>query len=382
MITDYDRKILTEVGREYILNIALDSQHLKNKLSFKEHVLLCSQINRLSYEEVISLTITEDIRAFEGKFGKFLKYSIAAIAGMKFIGALSGPPVAMFILYLYRKATDTCVRSCFTKMPLSKQRKICKYECQLNAAKKMTAEIRSEITKCSQFELADKCEKKLQGEYIKWAKRVQQLTIKLQRAKVDVEEKARKARQKQLAKKAKSLRAGLELSKDQLINFVSENENLRYKLPFREHLKLYQLCTYIQEEEVAPFKIDPKKEKMIRKVMYLGLWVLPIPFFNDIINYMAKKYSFGCAGKCIKGAKYSKKLCYQQCAYLGAKYAVQTLNSQISKCDKAKKPTKCKKKILNLLEDWKQREAERKIKFEATLRSEVRKAKAKNLRNQ
>ena len=104
MITENDKKILTEVGRKYIFDIASESTFLKNKLTFKDHIDVCEQINKLTYEEVISLTITEDIRSFERKFKTFLKYGMAAIAG----GALGGmmtaaPPVAMFILYLYRK---------------------------------------------------------------------------------------------------------------------------------------------------------------------------------------------------------------------------------------------------------------------------------------
>ena len=377
MITDYDRRILTEVGRKYIFDIAVESKYLQESLTFKEHIQLCNQIKQLTYEEVISLTITEDIRAFEGKFGKFLKYSMAAIAGMKF-GGFAGPPIAMFILYLYRKATDTCERACFRKLPLSKERKICKYECQLAAAKRMTTQLRSEMSKCSQVSYPEKCEKKLQNEYIKWAKRVQQLIVKLNQARADIEEKQRKQRQKELTKRARALRASVELPKDQLINFVSENSDLRQRLTFRNHLKLYQVCQYIKEEEsdtVEPIKIDPKKEKMIRVVMYLGLWAVPIPFFNDVVNYMVKKYSFGCASKCVKQNKTPKNVCYHQCAYLGAKYAVKILNEQLKKCDKSNKPVKCKKKIYTLLEDWKQREVERKIKFESAVRGEIAKAK-------
>jgi len=54
------------------------------------------------------------------------------------------------------------------------------------------------------------------------------------------------------------------------------------------------------------------------------------------------------------------------------------LNKQLSKCNKSDNPTKCKKKIYKLLEDWKQREVERKIKFESALRAAVAAAKAKN----
>ena len=387
MISSNDKKLLTEAGREYILEATVNSKILKDKLTFKEQVLLCNQVKNLKYEEVISLLVTEDIRSFEGKFSKFLKYSVAAIAGGVFGGFTAGaPPVAMFALYLYRKLTDTCERSCLAKIPFSSKRKICKYECQLAAAKKMANEIRSNISKCSQFTYANKCEKKLQGEYIKWAKRVQMLIVKLNRAKAGEDEKLRKEREKEYAKKAKAINASFELPKKEIIKFISENENLRHSLSFKEHLKLYQTCQYIQEEkkdEVGHFEVDPKKEKMARMALYLGGMVfMPIPFFDEITNYLVKKYSLACAGKCLINSKLPKNVCYNQCAYLGAQYAVKTLNSQLSKCNKSKKPLKCKEKIYDLLEDWKQREVERKIKFESSLKNEIRKAKEKNLKAQ
>jgi hypothetical protein len=379
MISDRDKKLLAEAGREYILDIALKSNFLKEELTFKEHLKLCDQVTKLSYEEVITLTITEDIRAFESKFKKFLKYSIAAIVGTSMIGS---PPLGMFVPYMYRKATDTCERSCFTKMPLSKQRKICRYECQLDASKRLERELRSQIRKCGQFKYANRCEKKLQKEYIKWAKRTQKISVKLARAREDLDERRRNKRRKELLKRAKKLRAHTERPKDQLVKFIAENESLRKQLDFKKHLKLYQTSKYIKEQkdsEIKPVKIDPKKEKMIRTVMYLGLWAVPIPFFNDLINYMVKKYSIGCASKCASEKKLPKEVCYHQCTYLGAKYAVKTLKSQLPKCKKAKKPEKCTKKIYKMLEDWKQREVERKIKLDSAIRSSKRKAREKSL---
>jgi hypothetical protein len=376
MISQNDRQILTEVGREYLLDIAMESKTIKEKISFIEHVKLCSQIKELTYEEVIALTITEDIRDFEGKFGKFLKYSMAAIAGMVF-GGVTGPPITMFILYLYRKATDTCVRSCFNKLPLTSARKICKYQCQVDAAKRITREIRSEVSKCSQFEKAERCEKKLQGQYIKWAKRTQQLIVKLQQAKATHSEKLRKQsqrRREELERKGQIISEQLDLSKKQILTFVKENKQLRDNISFKKHLQLYNICQYIPEEEGVPSVVlDPKKEKLLRQVLYLGLWVLPVPFFNDVVNYMMKKYSVNCAGSCIKSKKYSSSLCYKQCAYLTAKYSVGMLKKQLQTCNKAKKPTKCRNKIFKMMEDWKQREVERKIKFKSALKSETQK---------
>jgi len=389
MITQEDRNILKDVGRKYLLDIAFDSQLLKNKLTFKEHVDLCKFISKLSYEDVIGLTITEDIKEFEGKFRKFLKYGFAAIAGLAVgvagavgiaatAGAiLTGPPLGMFVLYMFRKLTDTCSRSCWKKFPMSTERKICRYECQVNAVRKIVNDLRAEISKCSQFRNPSKCEKKLKKEYIKWSKRLQQQMVKLNQAMLGREEKTRKQKQKELAKKARTIAANYQLPKSKLLNIVIENKQFRQNIPFRQHVQIYQAVSSIKEEEIAvkPPTIDPKKEKWARQALYLGLWVIPIPFFNDVVNYIIKKYSFTCMKKCVKQRKFSRKLCTQQCSYLSAKYAVQMLKTQLSKCDKANKPVKCKKKIYSLLEDWKQREVERKINFESTLRGELARAK-------
>lgn len=379
MITDYDKKLLTEAGKDYILDIVLESNYLKENISFKEHILLCDQVSNLTYEEVIALTITEDIRAFEGKFSKFLKYSLAAIAGMKF-GGLAGPPVAMFALYIYRKLSDTCTRSCFRKMPLSAARKICKYQCQLNAAKKMANDIRSEVSKCSTFTKSSSCEKKLQKEYIKWAKRVQMLTIKLNRAKMTADEKERKARSRQLKNRAKTIAAGLDLSGNSLANYVAENKKLRQKLSFEKHLELYKSLV----EDVGPVKINPGTERNLRVAATVGLFAVPIPGMSVAFLSVVKKFNAACHAKCLSSKENTlpHDVCYTKCSYLGAKHAVDYLQKELSKCSKAKDPYKCKKKIYNMLEDWKQREVERKIKFESALRKAIERARAKNKKGQ
>jgi len=381
MITDQDRKILKEVGREYLLDIALDSKLLKNKLTFKEHVKMCDMINTLTYKEVISLTITESIRDFESKFSKFLKYSMAAIAGMVWgTSLLTAPPVAMFTLYLFRKATDTCNLACIKKFPLSTQKKICKAECKVEGAKRIVNDLRSEVRKCGQFEKSAKCEKSLQKEYIKWSKRLQSLMVKLNQAKLGTELKARRAAAS-AQKKAKRLAASYQISNSRFIKMIAENSEIRKKIHFRDHIDLYHSILKEDDYEITPPKIDPKKEKMARQVLYLGLWVVPIPFFNDLINYLVKKYNFSCMTKCTQQNKYPHNVCYHQCSYLATKYAVGILNKNLKTCNKAKDPVKCKNKVYNLLNDWKQREVEAKIKFESSMRIELKKARTKNLKS-
>ena len=189
MISEYDKKLLTNIGRKYILETVMKSKNIRNKLTFDKHLILCNKVMDLPYENVIDIIVNEDIRDFESKFSKFLKYGLAVIAGGTLVGS---PAVGLLILYFYRKATDTCVKSCYNKMSLSKERKICKYECQLDAAKRTLNRIRSEIGKCGQTDNVEKCRKKLKKEYVKWNDRVRAILLKLNTAKMDQNEKQRK----------------------------------------------------------------------------------------------------------------------------------------------------------------------------------------------
>jgi len=391
MITQKDRDILKEIGIKQLLDIVLDSKIIKEQLTFKEHIDFCKFVMNLTYEEVITLVVTEDIKDFESKFKKFLKYGFAAIAGLAiavsgpvgWAGAAVAPPLAMFVLYIFRKLTDTCSRSCINKFPMSTERKICRYECQVTATRRIVNDLRSEMTKCGQFANPQACEKKLRKEYVKWSRRLQQQIIKLRSAQLGREEKRRKKRQKELSKRAKALAASYHIPQSQIVKLVSESSDIRNSLTFRKHIKLYNAVSSISEEDpgliVKPPKIDPNMEKKVRTALYLGLWVLPVPFFNDIVNYIIKKYNFSCVSKCVSQRKFSRRLCYHQCSYLSARYAVSILNKQLPLCNKAKKPVSCKKKVFKMLEDWKQREVEAKIKFEATLKDEITKAKQRNI---
>jgi len=392
MIIQEDKNILQEVGKEYLLHISYTSPLIKSRLSFKEHIELCKCINELSYEEVIGLTITESIRDFESKFSKFLKYSFAQVAGLAagaaagagilgtIAGGVLGPPVAMFILYTYRKLTDTCNVACSHKRILSNAKKICRYDCQVRASLKIANTLRSEISRCNQVSKPEACKKKLEKQYIVWVKRVQQQKTKLAKAKIGTEARARKQKDKEMQKRLKTLRASFQLSQDKLVDLISENEYLRKNTTFKQHLEIYHTVINLKEEEkviVKTHKIDPKKEKNIRYALYVGLWVIPVPFFNDVINYLIKKNNIKCIAKCIKQRKYSQKLCRNQCTYLSARTAISFLNKELPKCQKAKNPVKCQHKIQNMLGDWKQREIEARIKYKNRLDDELRKAKEK-----
>jgi hypothetical protein len=177
------------------------------------------------------------------------KYGFAAIAGAALglkakglkTGVLAGPPLGMFALYIFRKLKDPCERQCFRKWPLSTKRGICKAECEVDAARKVVQDLRTELAKCRQFLNPKKCEKRLMKEYMKWTKRMQKALIKLRKIRVGQVERVRKTRGKELAKRARTLAAGFQhdIGKDQLVKIISENEQLREHLSFEKHLILY-----------------------------------------------------------------------------------------------------------------------------------------------
>lgn len=361
MISDRDKQLLTEAGREYIFDAVIHSRKLKDTLTVSEHIDLTNYVNKLTYEEVITLTITEDIRAFEGKFKKFLKYSFAALAGM--VLGPGAPTVAVIGLFLYRKFTDDCHRECSNLPMFSGQRKLCKQECELDAAKKVFTRIRSDISKCGQMHNPDRCEKKLLKEQIKWGKRVQLLTIKVN---------ATKSKVRDIEYKKQS---------DQEYRYdsynISKGDNT--KIVYEQGPQPAQPAQKAFEPKM---KMNPKVEKYMRLAVNIGMFFTPVPYFRVIVNHLIKKYSVGCIARCIAQNKIPKQVCYGQCAYLGAKYASDYLTGQLSKCKQAKNPEKCRNKINKMLADWKTREIERKLRFEALLRKNIRHAKEKNAKIQ
>lgn len=375
MLTDKERKLIQECGQEYLMEITLDSKVIKEQTTFLEHVKLCSYIKNLSYEDIVKITITEDVNAFEGKFKKFLKYSFAAIAGSSFFGL--APPISMFALYIYRKLNDSCEKKCYANIPFSRKRKICKYQCQLDVARKVTDDLRADIGKCDDFRNPDKCERTLRKEYMKWAKRVQQLQIKLRQAQVD--ERKVKPVFKGAERRAESLIKNLNLSPNEVLVFIKENKDLRNRLPFRKHLLLYQEFSYLgakkNEAIVEPPKRDPRKEKILNTILTIGMVPVPIPMAMVVMHYLLNKINFACLSRCLSQSKYPKNVCYAQCDWLSNKAVVDELERQFTKCENSEDTSKCKHKVLKLLEDWKQREAESKIKFDSELRIAYKKLK-------
>ena len=245
-MNQFSKKRITSTGKRYLLDIAINSETLKNNLTFKEHVSLCNEIINLDYEGVATV-FCEDVREFEGKFSKFLKYGLAGVAGAFLglktkglkVGLMHAPPLAMFTLYLFRKAMDPCERLCFRKWPMSTKRAICKAECRVKAATDITHDLRSEIAKCRQFVNPKKCEKRLMKEYHKWAKKLQKELVKLRNIRAGQVDKIRKKRGREMERKAKSLAASHQINVGKMATIISESERLRETLSFKDHLYLY-----------------------------------------------------------------------------------------------------------------------------------------------
>jgi hypothetical protein len=379
------RQFFADIGRKQLIRFAIHSEYIKERTTFKEHIALCKEIRSLPEDEVFEI-MQEGIREFEGAFRKFLKYSFSIIAA----GAAgpAAPLLGPLVLYSWRKLNDPCYRQCFNRFGRGKERNVCKYECQYKATQGIVRRLRSEFGKCNQFEdkREDKCKKKLRKHLVKWEKKLQQQKSRLEKAKAAIEDVARQAKAKELSKKAsKELRKptsavpyeSLSLDHLLLMHLISESSVIRKNLSFPEHLALFSAIKRIPEESATKIsqkifeqdvdqpKVNPEMEKKVRIVLYLGLWLLPIPFFNDVVNYIIKKHDFACMKSCIRDK--DRDFCYRKCRYEGRQYAVKFLQSQVTKCNKSKKPLKCKKKVLNMLEDWRQRAVESKHKYEEIL---------------
>lgn len=376
MISQKDKNILQEINKKYLLKFSFNNPLIKSSLTFKEHINFCNFINELTFEETIGLIFSEDIRSFEVKFRKYLKYGFAAIAGLTMtgpgIGIVAGPPLAMFILFKYRKLTDTCNQQCFSRWPLSSQKKICKYECQVRAATVIASQIRSEMARCVSVAKPESCKKKLEKQYIKWSKRVQQTKIKLTKAKLGVEAVKRKKLDTATKRRMNTLKANFQISTPQLINLIFENKFLRNALSFQQHLKLYYQVKNLKEVNksiVKIHKINPKKERVVRAIAVGSTFALPVPLLSLAINKILKSYNIKCIVKCLGQRKHSQKLCRNQCTYLSAQTAIKFLKKEFSNCNinMSAKVIKCKRKINKMIDDWEQREYTAKLKYKLQL---------------
>ncbi len=349
MMTSQDRLYLTEIGKEILLDIAFDSKLIKEKLSFEEHLDLCKEVINLDYQDILGLITTEVFDTAQKK----LRLSVSK---------------SKFTLNLFNKFADVCSKKCARFPLLSPQAKLCRMKCRIHAATSILKKVRSDYARCKQLSSSTqkrKCTERLRKEQSKWERRLEDYKIQIRQADVSV------ARERLLKKKAKKVSDNLQLSNVEILGILIEDSRIRDSLSFRDHLNFFRL--FERAAAVEPPKLNPKLEKWGRAILYLGLWAIPVPFFNDAVNFLVKKHSFTCFAKCMTQKKISRSLCYAQCRYFSAKWATKYLESSLKKCNKHKKPLKCKSSLLKLLRDWKNRELSRKYKYEKLLRKETEK---------
>lgn len=212
-----DRKLLEQSCKHALLDLVVDNKILRENTSFHQHKKICERITKMTYEESISYVFNEGkllnefgIRDFEGKFKKFAKYSFATLAGAKALslavpgGVAVAPAIIVSVLmyYLYRKFTDPCWQACVKKFSPGRK-KLCIAECQVNAAKNIVNDIRSEISKCHNMPNPMQCEKSLRTQHIKWAKKLQEEIIKMRIVKSKYDELDRQKKEKERKKEVK-----------------------------------------------------------------------------------------------------------------------------------------------------------------------------------
>jgi hypothetical protein len=243
--------LLTTHLKTRLLNAVVESKSMKENLTFLEQLDLCNHILEMKLDEMKPLFLEEDIRAFQSKMSKFLKYGLAGLAGM-YLGV--GMTFGMVAIFLFRKQADPCWRRCLDKFGRPQERDLCKYDCLVDAANMVVQELRKEISRCNDMPDPVGCQKKLQSEYIKWAQRLQKYTVKLKKVQFNLQGKALKQTTSNIAKNAQArVRAGgsqatggmggvgesIDPKKQERIHLVETSKILRKSLSFRDHVKLY-----------------------------------------------------------------------------------------------------------------------------------------------
>jgi len=205
-----DRKLMEEICKEILLDLVMDSEYIKEQLSFNEQVGLCSWIKELSYEEVVPIIHELGVRDFESKFSKFIKYGMAAIAGGGIALAvgttalvlLGAPAIGAFTLYLFRKSTDPCHQRCKGQKLPQTEKRLCKLDCKIKGVRIILRDIKSEHAKCIKTAKPDNCERGLTLQEIKWEKKLQEYTTEWQQLKEELAAEERARAEKEKAKEA------------------------------------------------------------------------------------------------------------------------------------------------------------------------------------
>jgi len=116
--------------------------------------------------------VDKKYREFEPKIKKFLKYGLAAIAGLGGASILT-----MAFLYVYRHMTDKCVQDCGGQTAT----KECYHRCYLKAAQEVLGRINKEISNINKVpqEKRAKVMAKLQKEKAIWEEKVRKYKMRI-----------------------------------------------------------------------------------------------------------------------------------------------------------------------------------------------------------
>jgi len=160
------------------------------------------------------------------------------------------------------------------------------------------------------------------------------------------------------------------MTRDSLLEIISNNTSIRNKLSFKEHLELYDYVTNLSEinlakliEEVEPPETNPKLQKFLTMGLAAASLLLPVPGLTAVVLYATDINMYKCRMRCEKEGSSNKELCYRKCKYLATKWAVKWVEGEIKKCSKTKTPFKCQKKLFKLLKAVKLKETKEEIIF-------------------
>lgn len=225
-----DKKLVESACKKLLLKAVMESDIIAKKLTIDQHTELCEKVLEMKYNEVlpllfgdspVSVNEREQMRDYESKFKKGVKYAAAGYAGRKVgMRAIGGAPIKVLgktlvkgaggkgdiaglatrkigalgtkggikgallgagAYYLYRKLSDPCrAKAALSSGP---QKNIVKHQCQAEAAKRVISQVTSQISKCDGTHNPAKCKAKLNKELVTWKKRLQQELVSLAQAK-------------------------------------------------------------------------------------------------------------------------------------------------------------------------------------------------------
>ena len=147
----FDKKILTEAYKDYLMECIVKSKYLRKSLSFEEQLEFYNWVKD-SQNKVLEQKIEKDIkniRQLQSTSTKALNYVLM-------------PPLGSWILnFLYRQRKDPCFKKC-------RDDKECQRKCALEAATNVIAKLRVAKSQCIKTRNPGKCIVKLDKKINDW----------------------------------------------------------------------------------------------------------------------------------------------------------------------------------------------------------------------